>query len=766
MKKLSAFLLTLILFAFCAKDIAVSPSGQEGSGGGQVCFSASMLSLTESKAADVKKQWQDGDQIAIFVDGDDSTIYAYDINSAGEMSPAEGVAAFEVKDSDLVQATYLAFYPYNANFTTLEEYQTATSTHEDIMSSIASGTSTVEFTFSHDAALLYFNFLVGDAISEATLSTAEQSYVLDFEVEGYQASCSIFVEPIDDISDVMLKIVSGTKSYYYSMAADFASWSVGCSYNYSNLNIGLSTGSGTQEDPFLIYSAENMRKVGTGTDDWSLSAHYKLMCDVDLGGIDNSGAGVAANQWAAIGTSSENFTGTFDGGGYKISGIYINNSTADNQGLFGYINGATIKNLVVAGSVTCNSGVGGVVGRALSSTITNCCNSVEILSGESAVGGVVGYASSSTIAACYNTAKINGAESVGGVVGNLRSSSTLSVSYSSSSVAGQTSWGGVVGNAYASSVASCYWNSDEFSGDGVGNITDSTVSNVVGRTTEAMHFVDFLLQLNDAAYQYNNDTETPSTLACAWIAGSDGYPTLDFSNTNPTETAYSGGDGSEAWPYKIATAEDMRELSAAVAAGTTYYNLYFEMVNDVDLGGIDENGDGIAENEFTAIGNNSNKFRGVFDGCGFMVSGLYINKSSSSNQGLFGCIGYLTGATTIKNLSVAGSVTGLYPVGGVVGYIAISSCIVTGCHNYCSINSASVALSSSTGGVVGNNGIGATITSCSNSGDITSVNYYVGGVVGYNNGGTLTYCHNSGDVIGSYSTGGVVGYAVGGTLTY
>ena len=39
-------------------------------------------------------------------------------------------------------------------------------------------------------------------------------------------------------------------------------------------------------------------------------------------------------QWTPIGTNAKNYTGTFDGNGHVISGLYINNNDADYQGLF------------------------------------------------------------------------------------------------------------------------------------------------------------------------------------------------------------------------------------------------------------------------------------------------------------------------------------------------------------------------------------------------------------------------------------------------
>lgn len=80
-----------------------------------------------------------------------------------------------------------------------------------------------------------------------------------------------------------------------------------------------------------------------------------------------------------IGTSSNVFAATFDGNNNNLSGLNIS-VAGNNVGLFGYISGATIKNLTVNGSVKGSSNVGGVVGYASNSTIENVTNNASISS--------------------------------------------------------------------------------------------------------------------------------------------------------------------------------------------------------------------------------------------------------------------------------------------------------------------------------------------------------------------------------------------------
>ena len=121
-----------------------------------------------------------------------------------------------------------------------------------------------------------------------------------------------------------------------------------------------------------------------------------LTADIDLGGA-----------WETpIGTSENNFSGTFNGQGYKITGF---NATCDvdGGGLFGMTNGAVIKNFSIYGSLTPTNGTGfGVVGYPSGSNISGIHSYLEIEVPESSgtihhVGGVVGSArGNNTITGC------------------------------------------------------------------------------------------------------------------------------------------------------------------------------------------------------------------------------------------------------------------------------------------------------------------------------------------------------------------------------
>ena len=189
--------------------------------------------------------------------------------------------------------------------------------------------------------------------------------------------------------------------------------------------------------------------------------------DIDLGGSRNEGT--------AIGIIKP-FQGTFDGNGKKITGLYISNSDFSYQGLFGQLNGATIKNLGVDGEVKGTEYVGGIVGAAEKSQIIDCYSTGPVTGSGEYVGGVVGYMKTrSSNYNCYNTGTVTGTKHVGGIVGCMFQSNNYNC-YNTGKVSGSSSnIGGIVGDVNQSSNYSCYntgtvAGSSDYTGGVVGNM--------------------------------------------------------------------------------------------------------------------------------------------------------------------------------------------------------------------------------------------------------------------------------------------------------
>lgn len=223
-------------------------------------------------------------------------------------------------------------------------------------------------------------------------------------------------------------------------------------------------GAGTKLSPYIILTAEQLAKlafiVGANDKDYQ-GKYYKLGADIILNDgeiIDDKGALVAdstkLHKWTPIGNSSVTFTGTFDGDGHNVSGMFIN-TTSSHNGLFGKSKG-TIQNVTIkdswiyggkytAGIVGSNVGsvenltnyasvsgkedcIGGVLGNSsqkdykYNSIIKNAKNH-GIIVGNKNVGGVAGCATYVTVDGVENSVQIEGYGYVGGIFGGIGSSS-------------------------------------------------------------------------------------------------------------------------------------------------------------------------------------------------------------------------------------------------------------------------------------------------------------------------------------------------------
>jgi len=184
--------------------------------------------------------------------------------------------------------------------------------------------------------------------------------------------------------------------------------------------------------------------------------------------------------WIPIGLYANSnvnpFSGTFDGKGYEISGLYINNTSQHYVGLFGNVDGGDLKDVgVVDVDVSGGSNTGGLVGHLNVGSIENCYStgsvkgsnptgglaglvegtasivtsySTAIVRGGGTTGGLVGRLISGTISNCYALGSVNGGSRVGGMVGE--SAGGITNSYAAGAVSGSEMVGGVVGYATGS----------------------------------------------------------------------------------------------------------------------------------------------------------------------------------------------------------------------------------------------------------------------------------------------------------------------------
>ena len=247
-----------------------------------------------------------------------------------------------------------------------------------------------------------------------------------------------------------------------------------------------------------------------------------------------------------------------------------------------------------------------------------------------------------------------------------------------------------------------------------------------------------------------------------------------------TANYFDGGTGTKADPYRIATAEQLKLLSAVMNGRRAYWVVkdqgtkgydYLQKANyiltaDIVLNDTSNWTTWSSTNKPKyswipiSIYYNVNKvpvnFAGTFDGDGHTIAGIYqqVQNDSSYDVGLFAAVN----GGIVKNVNVIDSyVSGIGASGGVVGRLEDGQ--VINCTNSGSVSGGEYM--NGVGGVVGGAVGSSLIENCQNSGTITEANNgysYIGGIVGAIRDSTiLRNCKNFGAVSGSSRVGGVLG---------
>ena len=279
---------------------------------------------------------------------------------------------------------------------------------------------------------------------------------------------------------------------------------------------------GTAEAPYQIGTLAELQSIATGFQSdsllvslslsESLAAHYVLAADIDA-------APTASGTWqlddkATVDTSDdehgflpigncgtddcgnyndEPFTGSFDGAGFVIRGLYIDRPSTKGVGLFAIADSATLRNVALeGGSVRGNAYVGGLVGWS-EGGVVQASFAVGDVSGNNDIGGLVGV-SQGTVQASFAAGSVRGGDyNLGGLVGRSEygmvqaSFATGSVSgddysYNAGGLVGFNTAGGSVQASFATGSVRGYYSAGGlvgFNWDGVVQTSFAT-GNVIG----------------------------------------------------------------------------------------------------------------------------------------------------------------------------------------------------------------------------------------------------------------------------------------------
>ncbi len=411
-----------------------------------------------------------------------------------------------------------------------------------------------------------------------------------------------------------------------------------------------------------------------------------LTADIDLSG----------KEFTAIGSANYMYTGTFDGRGYKISNLNINNNQSK-QGLFGTAGGgAVIRNLTLEAtcSITCATIGAGFVGSTHGPgtlTIENCGNEATITGNKNCGGFVGGNFNDSgngraymvNIINCYNKGRINANLESAGIAGWLGNDCNLQNCYNIGEVTGLdgTKTFARVGGSNAT-FDNCY----ETIGNQVTQVTPSQVSG------------------GELCYLLNGSSSF-NPIWTQTLSSANSFPVPNESQ----EVVYNDNglyvNLNDIVFLDIATAEELIDFADRVNAGETTLN--GRLTADIDLAGKGDS--------WAPIGSTM-RYQGMFDGQGHTISNMVLNQPNKSDFGLF-----KTGANvTLKNfiLDPTCSITGAQKV-GIVGNHSGANALFQNIGNMGPVNGEG----ENVGGLLGGAWAGSatvTIDKCWVVGDITT----------------------------------------------
>lgn len=521
----------------------------------------------------------------------------------------------------------------------------------------------------------------------------------------------------------------------------------------------------------------------------------KLLADITINeDVSGSDATSQKYKWTPIGTDSSKYTGTFDGNGHTISGLYIN-STAANTGMFGRIgSSAVVKNLTLADSVirSTKNYTGAITGYIDdAASVTNCHtkNSVQV-SAAVYTGGITGYQDdTSTLTRCSNAAEVTGANNVGGISGYnwSKSSASLTDSYNRGSVSGSNLVGGICAQIYIGGTVSDVYNLGTVQATGTagtptaggitgifrwGTIKSAYNAGIVkatakggvagrleasssSRTVQNVFYSDeyeAVGNLNGCTIQ--NGTATAKTsdglkaLTSEDLGGgfaadtngiNSGYPVLAWQNgTVKSDDPEKDDNG---WQGEAAK-DAPQQKDGVYQIGTPAELAWFAekaAQDSTDLKAVLTADLDLNNNVWTGIGGQTadTGFAGTLDGAGHTIKNLYLKNGK-------GLIPYNKG--TVKNLTLAGILKGGDETAALTGTNAGTLEDIT--------SRVAVTGGNKVAGIAGNNTKDGVIKDCHNTGAVTGESY-AAGIVAYNEG-SASGCSNTAVITaGSTFAGGI-----------
>ena len=377
-------------------------------------------------------------------------------------------------------------------------------------------------------------------------------------------------------------------------------------------------GKGTEAEPFVLKTADHLAWFRDYVNEGHPSACAKIADDVkeiDMSTVcHKADAQVAELSWTPIGNSDNKYQGTFDGNRKTISNLYINATSGNYAGFFGYAGKGSIKNItfdnakvkstaectgILAGyeeycfieniktlancSVEGKDKVGGIAGCTIDNIIN--CENQAMVKGTSYVGGVVGSYEgvNKSITLCANYGVVTGsAEGVGGMVGQ----------FGSGTIQNSANYGDVTGTYHVGNLIGFANNCNLNNVLGIGNVTatsDTGYAGLLVGISKGSITASGILAYNGSAKLTINGAEQTGEAVKAIGKGSLTYPdgkneadvvkAFTAEQLKSGEVAYllngSTSEGKLAWYQKLSeTDADAYPVLVAAEGNTVYFAAY------------------------------------------------------------------------------------------------------------------------------------------------------------------------------------------------
>ena len=492
------------------------------------------------------------------------------------------------------------------------------------------------------------------------------------------------------------------------------------------------------------------------------AADAALTADIDFS-AQQVMIGDADNEYA--------YQGTFDGQGHRVTLGY--NAAQKNVGLFRYLNGATVKNLITDGAIKNedNSCAGGIFAGSRGATvIENCVSYVafsRVSAGDATVGGIGAYMhDNGTIRNCafYGSVDTPSADGNGDLLGYANGGGNVAIV---NSVVNASAFN-VIGNS-----VSIARNTGNVTNTYVVSCGEATQAEAKAATAEQLASGELAYLLNGSVsggtswYQLIGTDEAPLPIAkegaIVYTNGSlncDGTLKADVTYSNTEDTMERDPHQWNDWGFCSVCDEVQPDYMTASADGNFelanskqlnwfahYATKLNSAANAVLTGDIDMN----EVNGFPGIGDPVHAYTGTFDGQNHIISRLTIdNQATEQPAGFFN---EATAGAVIKNFTIDNTcyITGHHYVGAFVGHVSGNGTVTLAQLG----NEAEVtAWNQNAGGIVGCNTSGElklVLTNCYNTGTISSERES-GGISGWlGNDAVTTNCYNMGEVFGEGS---------------